>query len=499
MGIRVLSLFDGIRCGMVALERAGISVSDYLASEIDKNSIHIADKNYPNCINLGDVNQIDFLALGKIDLLIAGSPCQDLSITKNNREGLQGSKSGLFYKFVEALEKTKPKYFLLENVASMKKESKDIITKILGVEPIFIDSNCFSAQDRPRLYWTNIPVDVSTLRECNLCLDDIMEPEVAEKYFYSHPLTNIDMSKKICATMQYKNNEMHKRIFNPKFKVHTLTTCGGGNTQKKVMDKGRARKLTPLEYERLQTLPDGYTCGVADTHRYTGLGNGWTVDVITHILKGAKFDGNALDMADVQEIKELLELTPEKTVEITNALLGELENPSLAIVVGGKDVKYNFESERCDYLTPPALVQRILGKINQSQFYIDACCTLHNIPAMKHFTEGTVDGLKESWQYRVLYENYCDWVYFNPPYSECAKWVKKAFEEQQRGNRSVALIPVRTETDYWHKYILFNKDVEIDWLKKGWKFLHPETGEEMGVFKNALAIVYFNRKGEELL
>ena len=111
---------------------------------------------------------------------------------------------------------------------------------------------------------------------------------VPEKYFYSHPLEDVDMKKQVCATMVYKNHEIHKRIFNPSFKCHTLTTCGGGNTQKKVMDKGRARKLTPLEYERLQTLPDGYTEGVADGHRYTAIGNGWTVDVITHIFQGLK-------------------------------------------------------------------------------------------------------------------------------------------------------------------------------------------------------------------
>lgn len=162
------------------------------------------------------------------------------------------------------------------------------------------------------------------------------------------------------------------------------------------------------------------------------------------------------------------------------------------------DPKYNFDSKRSDYLTPPELVERILSKIKQKSFFIDTCCTLFNIPATKHFTERTVNGLTEEWRAPVLYEDFCDWAYCNPPYSECAKWVKKAFSEQQLGNQSVLLIPARTETDYWHKYILFNKKVEIDWLKKGWKFLHPETGEEMGVFKNALAIVYFKRDEETL-
>jgi DNA (cytosine-5)-methyltransferase 3A len=119
-------------------------------------------------------------------------------------------------------------------------------------------------------------------------LKDILEPNVEEKYFYNHPLLNIDLSKQVCATMDYKIHDMHKRIFNPVFKVHTLTACGGGNTQKKVYINGRARKLTPVEYERLQTLPDNYTAGVANIHRYNALGNGWTVDVIAHIFTSLK-------------------------------------------------------------------------------------------------------------------------------------------------------------------------------------------------------------------
>lgn len=282
----VLSLFDGISCGQVALERAGIPVEVYYASEIDKYAIQVTQKNYPNTIQLGDIEKIDFKPFeGKIDLLIGGSPCQSLSITQSKtRQNLDG-KSKLFFEYVRVSEEVKPRYFLLENVASMKEECKQVITNYMGVEPIYINSNCFSAQDRPRLYWTNLPVNTVDLKECSLCLEDIMETNVDEKYFYNYPLTNIDMSKQVCAIMDFKNNEMHKRVFNPKFKCHTLTTCGGGNTQKKVMDKGRCRKLTPIEYERLQTLPDNYTSCVADTHRYTTCGNGWTVDVIAHIFK----------------------------------------------------------------------------------------------------------------------------------------------------------------------------------------------------------------------
>lgn len=283
--IKVLSLFDGISCGMVALERACIPVEKYIAYEIEPNAIKISNKNYPSIEHKGDVITADFSQYADFDLLIGGSPCQSLSIVQSKtRQNLDG-KSKLFFEFVRALKEVKPKYFLFENVASMKDECKQVISECLGCEPIFIDSADFSAQSRPRYYWTNIPVDMSYDKSTKV-LADIMEDNVNEKFFYNYPLTNIDMSKQVCAIMDFKNHDIHKRIFNPMFKCHTLTTCGGGNTQKKVMDNGRARKLTPLEYERLQTLPDGYTDCVSNTARYTAIGNGWTVDVIAHILKG---------------------------------------------------------------------------------------------------------------------------------------------------------------------------------------------------------------------
>jgi DNA (cytosine-5)-methyltransferase 3A len=283
--MKVLSLFDGISCGRVALERAGIPVETYYASEIDPHAIQITQHNYSDTIQVGDVCQLNPDDYKGIDLLIGGSPCQSLSITMGQTRTNLNGKSKLFFEYLRILKAVKPQWYLLENVASMNKESKDTITELLGVEPVLINSNCFSAQDRPRLYWTNIPVNVLDLKESSLCLKDILEPSVADKYFYSHPLTKVDLSKQVCAIMDFKNNEMHKRIFNPAFKCHTLTTCGGGNTQKKVYIDGRARKLTPIEYERLQTLPDNYTACVADSHRYSAIGNGWTVDVIAHIFK----------------------------------------------------------------------------------------------------------------------------------------------------------------------------------------------------------------------
>ena len=276
---------------MDALERAGIPVDRYVAYGIKPNAIKISQKNYPLIEHCGDVTTADFTQYRGFDLLIGGSPCQSLSIVQSKtRQHLDG-KSKLFFEFVRALEEVKPKYFLFENVASMNEESKQVISELLGCEPVFIDSKNFSAQERPRFYWTNIPADVLKEPTSSLVLGDILETDVPEKYFYNHPLENIDLSKQVCATMIYRNHDMHKRIFNPAFKCHTLTTCGGGNTQKKVFVNGRARKLTPLEYERLQTLPDNYTAGVADGHRYTAIGNGWTVDVIAHLLKGCMAAG----------------------------------------------------------------------------------------------------------------------------------------------------------------------------------------------------------------
>lgn len=286
--MKALSLFDGISCGMVALERAGIMVDRYVAYEVEPNAIKISQKNYPQIEHCGDVTIADFRQYQGFDLLLGGSPCQSLSIVQSKtRQHLDG-KSKLFFEFVRALKEAKPRYFLFENVASMNEESKGVISDLLGCEPVFIDSRLFSAQQRPRYYWTNIPVGQALPPECPAVIKDILQPEseVPEKMYYIAPLIDIDMRKQVCATLDMKNNEMHKRVFNPDFKVHTLTCVSGGHQQKKVMVNGRCRKMTPIEYERCQTLPDNYTAGVSDGARYTAIGNGWTVDVIAHILRG---------------------------------------------------------------------------------------------------------------------------------------------------------------------------------------------------------------------
>lgn len=294
--MKVLSLFDGISCGMVALERMGIQVDRYVAYEIEPNAIKVSENNYPQIEHCGDVTTADFSQYSGFDILIGGSPCQDLSVYKTSSaegwRGLAGEKSKLFFHYVRALKEVKPKYFLLENVASMSKESADIISEILGVEPIFINSSRISAAERERLYWTNIP-QVGQIPHKDACLADIVVPtsKVPEKYWYKdRPFQYNGDDKKVQCTMLGSGFMRNTReVYNLKSKANTLLCDGGGgNRQKKVYQDGRVRKLMPIEYERLQTLPDNYTDCVADSHRYTTVGNAWTVDVIVHLLQGIK-------------------------------------------------------------------------------------------------------------------------------------------------------------------------------------------------------------------
>lgn len=182
--MKILSLFDGISCGRLALERAGIPVEKYYASEIDKYAIQVAQKNYPDTIQVGDVTKLNYLELLDVDMVIGGSPCQDLSIAKQNRQGLRGERSGLFWKYVEALEVIRPKWFLLENVASMRNEDRDAITETLKniypeTECIMINSALVSAQQRKRYYWTNWHVEQP--QDKGILLKDILESGVIDK------------------------------------------------------------------------------------------------------------------------------------------------------------------------------------------------------------------------------------------------------------------------------------------------------------------------------
>lgn len=294
--MNVLSLCDGMSCCHIALDNIGIKVSNYFASEIDKNPIKVTLDNYPETIQLGDVTKIteDVLkTLPKIDLVAFGSPCRSLTKATAGREqynnGLKGI-SGLFYDCYKILEWIKQNNnsdvkFLVENVDSNNKSDLQTISDILGVEGRIINSNLFSAQDRVRYYWTNIPI--SPLPESNdTVIKDILDDEVADKYFYNESFEYHGDDKKVCATLNIKGHDIIKRVNNINFKCPALTACRGGNHQKKIYINGRCRKLTPNEYRKLQTIPKWYKMNVADTHIYNMCGDGWTIDVISHIFLG---------------------------------------------------------------------------------------------------------------------------------------------------------------------------------------------------------------------
>lgn len=357
--MNVLSLFDGISCGQQALDRCNIKVKNYYASEIDKYAIKITMANYPNTIQLGSVTEIDgniLSQIDEIDLLIGGSPCQSFSFagkrkgmsTKCNQEIYTLEKylklkdedfefegqSYLFWEFVRLLKEVKPKYFLLENVM-MEERWENLISKTLGVKPIEINSSLVSAQNRKRLYWTNIGMKPMGLfgflesiieqpKDKGILLKDILEDEVDEKYFLSEKFINylLDHNKRhiekgTCFIWQPKdgNNKANTIRANGSlnatdntiidFKIHSLfgrtskNGNGGSGHLYKNGDKSycldtansmaielhsKVRKLTPVECERLQTINDNYTNYVSDSQRYKSLGNGWTIDVIAHIF-----------------------------------------------------------------------------------------------------------------------------------------------------------------------------------------------------------------------
>ena len=294
--MNVLSLCDGMSCGQIALKELNIPVEHYFASEIDKNAIKVTMDNFPDTIQLGDVTKIteeDLSALPKIDLVIFGSPCRSLSQTtagmKGYNDGLNGV-SGLFYNcnsiLKRIIERNNPNVkFMVENVVGNKPKDIDKISEILAVKPLLIDSALFSAQERKRYYWTNIPV--AKLPANNpLMLRDILDDNLDEKFFYSQDYDYHGDDKRVCATLHINGNDILKRVYNPLYKSPTLTSCRGGNHQKKVMVDGRVRKLTPNEYRKLQTIPDWYKMNVANSHIYNMCGDGWTIEVIKHIFRG---------------------------------------------------------------------------------------------------------------------------------------------------------------------------------------------------------------------
>lgn len=298
--MNVLSLFDGIGCGMVALQRAKIKVDEYFAYEIEPNAIKVSQYHYPNIKQMGDVTKADFTKLGKIDLLIGGSPCQGFSFAGKGLN-FNDPRSKLFFEYVRALKEVKPRYFLLENVV-MKQEWQDVISEYLGVKPILINSALVSAQNRQRLYWTNIsnveqPLDkgiklsdilediefenLGVIRECKLNKAAIVGRRLndnghREDYNKEIPITqclevrktNIDKSN--CITTVDKDN--------------VLTPLSYGRYPNAFKDNLPFRYYTTTEYCRLQTLSDDYVNMIPESAGRKALGNGWTVDVIAHIF-----------------------------------------------------------------------------------------------------------------------------------------------------------------------------------------------------------------------
>lgn len=285
MNINVLSLFDGMSCGQIALNRAEKKYNKYYASEIKPIAIKVTQHNYPNTIQLGDVKNINGEELGEIDLLMGGSPCQDFSIARvihegelGERKGLKGDKSSLFYEYLRILEEVKPRYFLLENVR-MDTESEKQLNEYLGVEGIHINSNLVSFQNRHRIYWTNIP--------------RVTIPEDRNINFQDYKDTNYDYCKEFKVKRTPSREIMWGNGVNGKCpnvtnrkKVNCLTRKQDRWSNSGLIEfEDFCRYLTRRELELAQTVPVGYTNIVSNRQAEDLLGDGWTIDVIAHILK----------------------------------------------------------------------------------------------------------------------------------------------------------------------------------------------------------------------
>lgn len=308
--MNVLSLFDGISCGQLALERAGVKVDNYFASEIDENAIQITMKNHPNTVQLGNVTNWREWDLPTIDLVIGGSPCQGFS-RQGTQLNFKHPQSKLFFEFVDVLNHVKPKYFLLENVF-MKTEWRKVINDYLGLPFIELNSKLLSAQNRPRLYWTNIPFNLPT--DAGIILKDILD-EVSTKGFIEHEglLFDPSISEQSRNLVEVINGEV--RVSQTVKQGYIVAEDGDGinlsfPTSKSrrgrvikqksstldtacnlcVLHNGTVRRYTIEEMEKLQTLPPGYTEGLLPKNRMKAIGNGWTVDIIAHIFSSLKED-----------------------------------------------------------------------------------------------------------------------------------------------------------------------------------------------------------------
>jgi len=279
--MNVLSLFDGMSCGQITLNKLGIKYDNYFASEIDKYAIKVTQSNYPNTIQLGDVTKVEGKNLPKIDLLIGGSPCQGFSFA-GKQLNFDDPRSKLFFEYVRLKNELQPKYFLLENVR-MKKEYQDVISSYLGVEPIEINSSLFVPQNRLRLYWTNISFPLPEKKHSNLLSDILLNDDFSE-------LTKLKLSENAINYMNRLRNGKQRWFYHIN-NINGNAACLTSNMYKGIpygTIKEKMRRLHPIECERLQTVPDNYTNYVSDSQRYKMLGNGWTIDVIAHIFSFIK-------------------------------------------------------------------------------------------------------------------------------------------------------------------------------------------------------------------
>jgi site-specific DNA-cytosine methylase len=274
-GINVLSLFDGMSCGQIALEKVGVKVDNYFAGEIKKHAIEVTQHNYPNTIQLGDVTKIKVEDLPKIDLLIGGSPCQDFSRANKERKGVEGTKSSLFFEYVRLLKECKPKYFLLENVI-MSDYNYWFICNELNCEPVRICGSLVSGALRDRLYWTNIPPfsydltgrlisNIPQPKDKLIMLQDVLDSGTTNKR--KHTCLNCGSG------YQTPNQEALK---------HRNNTTGMITL---IQEKNEVRLVNQNELERLHNIPAGYTSIVNKTKAGDLIGDGWTVDVVAHIFK----------------------------------------------------------------------------------------------------------------------------------------------------------------------------------------------------------------------
>lgn len=288
--MNILSLFDGIACFRVALEKQNIKIDKYYASEINPHAKHIANKNYPDIIQLGDINGWKSWNLNwkSIDIIGGGSPCQGFS-RAGKRLNFDDPRSKLFFVYIDILNYIKqvnPKVlFLLENV-KMKKECIDILTEYLQTQPIEINSNAVSAQNRPRMYWTNIQGIELPINK-NIIIADILD-----RNDFDFTSTRFLEFKNFYTIPRAKDNKLINGSYNRIWKVNSycgaLSVCNIPKIGFEKCGNIYSRKITINEAEKFQTLPVNYTKGIKEIERYKCIGNGWTVDIISHILSYIK-------------------------------------------------------------------------------------------------------------------------------------------------------------------------------------------------------------------